>query len=112
MAGAPAAVHPRFPRPWRKPLVRGTNRAVIHILFPLGVRLSTIVTALAFVTLALARRDKLPIIAGWVWLISFEAVFQIASLALDRLPLGLFSPTLLPSSRWGDALFHVGQGQA
>ena len=65
---------------------------MISVLFPLGVRLSTILTALAFAGLAVARRDKLPLIAGWLWLTTFEAVFQIASLVLGRLPLGLFSP--------------------
>jgi hypothetical protein len=65
---------------------------VIHVLFPLGVRLSTILTALAFVGLAIARRNTLPLIAGWLWLVTFEAVFQIASLILVKLPLGLFSP--------------------
>lgn len=65
---------------------------MVQVLFPLGVRLSTILTALGFVGLAIARRDRLPLIAGWVWLVTFEAVFQIASLAMDRLPLGLFSP--------------------
>ena len=65
---------------------------MIHVLFPLGIRLSTILAALAFVGLAVARRDKLPLIAGWLWLTTFEAVFQVASLITDRLPLGLFSP--------------------
>ena len=65
---------------------------MINALFPLGVRLSTILTALAFVGLAISRRDRLPLIAGWLWLVTFEAVFQIASLIMGKLPLGLFSP--------------------
>jgi hypothetical protein len=65
---------------------------VIHVLFPLGIRLSTIVAALAFVGLAVARRDKVPLIAGWLWVTTFEAAFQIASLVMDNLPLGLFPP--------------------
>ena len=60
------------------------------MLFPLGIRLSTILMALAFAGLAAARRDKLPLIAGWLWLTTFEAAFQIASLIMGRLPLGLF----------------------
>lgn len=70
---------------------------MVHVLFPLGVRLSTILTAVAFACLAVVRRDKLPLIAGWVWLTTFEAVFQIASLIMDRLPLGLFSPVFFLS---------------
>ena len=65
---------------------------MIHVLFPLGIRLSTILAALAFVGLAVARRDKLPLIAGWLWVATFEAAFQIASLIMDRLPLGLVTP--------------------
>jgi hypothetical protein len=63
---------------------------VIHVLFPLGIRLSTILAASAFAGLAVARRDTLPLIAGWLWVTTFEAVFQIASLIMNRLPLGLF----------------------
>jgi hypothetical protein len=63
---------------------------VIHVLFPLGIRLSTILAALAFIGLAIARRDKLPLIAAWLWVTTFEAVFQIASLIMNRLPIGLF----------------------
>ena len=63
---------------------------MIHVLFPLGIRLSTILAALAFAGLAVAGRDKLPLIAGWLWVTTFEAVFQIASLIMDKLPLGLF----------------------
>ena len=65
---------------------------MIHVLFPLGIRLSTILAALAFVGLAVARRDKLPLIAGWLWVTTFEAAFQIASLIMDRLPLGFVTP--------------------
>jgi hypothetical protein len=65
---------------------------MIQVLFPLGVRLSTIVTAGAFVGLATARRDPKPLLAGFAWLAGFEAVFQVASLIVGKLPLGLFSP--------------------
>jgi hypothetical protein len=67
---------------------------VIHVLFPLGIRLSTIATAMAFAGLAVARRSKLPLIAGWLWVTTFEAVFQIASLIMNRLPLGLVTPVI------------------
>lgn len=69
-----------------------TRQRVIHVLFPLGVRLSTILTAVAFAGLAVARRDTRPLLACWLWLTTFEAAFQIASLVMDRLPLGVFSP--------------------
>jgi hypothetical protein len=67
---------------------------VIQVLFPLGIRLSTILMALAFVWLAVARRDRRPLIAGWLWLVTFEAVFQIASLIMDNLPLGPITPVI------------------
>jgi hypothetical protein len=67
---------------------------MIHVLFPLGIRVSTIVTALAFVGLAVARRDRLPLIAGLLWVITFEAAFQIASLIMGRLPLGYATPVI------------------
>lgn len=70
---------------------------MIHVLFPLGIRLSTIVAILAFAGLAVARRDTLPLIAAWLWVTTFEAVFQIASLIMDRLPLGLFPPIVFLS---------------
>lgn len=82
---------------------------MIHVLFPLGVRLSSILTALAFVGLAVARRDKLPLLAGWLWLTTFEAVFQIASLIMDRLPLGLFSPIFFLSLAVVTLLFTRGR---
>ncbi|HEY2354369.1 MAG TPA: hypothetical protein VGH79_05660 [Gaiellaceae bacterium] len=63
-----------------------------QIVFPIGVRLSTLVAAAAFVALAAVRRDKTPLIAGWVWLVTFEAAFQIVSVVLDRLPLGPANP--------------------
>lgn len=65
---------------------------MIHVLFPLGIRLSTFLMAAAFVGLAVLRRDKLPLIAGWLWVTTFEAAFQIASLIMGRLPLGLVTP--------------------
>jgi hypothetical protein len=65
---------------------------MIQVLFPLGVRLSTIITAGAFVAVATARRDPKPLLAGFAWLAGFEAVFQVASLMVGKLPLGLFSP--------------------
>jgi hypothetical protein len=65
---------------------------VVHVLFPLGIRLSTILMVLAFVGLAAARRRTLPLIAGWLWVTTFEAAFQIASLIMNKLPLGFFTP--------------------
>ena len=65
---------------------------VIHVFFPLGIRLSTILMALAFVCLAVVRRDTLPLLAAWLWVTTFEAAFQIASLIMHRLPLGYFTP--------------------
>ena len=62
--------------------------SVVSVLFPLGVRLSTLVTAAVFVGLAVARRDRLPLLAGFAWLTSFEALFQISSLVVDKLPKG------------------------
>ena len=67
---------------------------MIHVLFPLGIRLSTILAVLAFVGLAAVRRDKLPLIAGLLWVTTFEAVFQIASLIMGRLPIGLYPPVI------------------
>jgi hypothetical protein len=66
--------------------------SAVAILFPLGVRLSTLIAAGAFVTVAAVRRDRLPLLAGFAWLAGFEAAFQVVSLALNRLPLGLASP--------------------
>lgn len=66
--------------------------SAVAILFPLGVRLSTLLTAAAFVAVAAVRRDRLPLLAGFAWLAGFEAAFQVASLLVDRLPLGLPSP--------------------
>ena len=53
------------------------------ILFPLGVRLSTWLCVLAFAALAARRRDVLPLVAAWVWLIGFEAAFDAFGLAVD-----------------------------
>jgi hypothetical protein len=66
--------------------------SAVAILFPLGVRLSTLIAAGAFVSVAAVRRERLALLAGFAWLAGFEAAFQIASLALNRLPLGLPSP--------------------
>jgi hypothetical protein len=62
------------------------------ILFPLGVRFSTWLTAVVFVFLAIANRDRRFLLAGIAWLTGFEAAFQVASLTLGRLPLGLPGP--------------------
>lgn len=62
------------------------------VLFPLGVRLSTWLTVGAFAVIAVRRRDREPLLAAAAWIMGFEAVFQIASIALDRLPLGLPGP--------------------
>ena len=67
---------------------------MFEVLFPLGIRVSTIVTALAFVGLAAARRDKGPLIAGVLWVTTFEATFQIASLIMGKLPLGYATPII------------------
>lgn len=64
----------------------------MSILFPLGVRLSTWLGIALFLYLALARRDRLPLYACLAWLLGFEAAFQIASLALGRLPVGSDGP--------------------
>jgi hypothetical protein len=65
---------------------------VSAILFPLGVRLSTWLAFSAFVFLTAYRRDRQPLLAAAAWLVSFEAVFQIASIGVGVLPLGLFPP--------------------
>jgi hypothetical protein len=67
-------------------------RRVSAILFPLGVRLSTWLAFSAFVVLAVYRRDRQPLLAAAAWLVSFEALFQIASICVGVLPLGLFPP--------------------
>jgi hypothetical protein len=66
--------------------------SAVAILFPLGVRLSTLIAAGGFVAVAAVRRERLSLLAGFAWLAGFEAAFQVASLALNRLPLGLPSP--------------------
>jgi hypothetical protein len=66
--------------------------SAVAILFPLGVRLSTLIAAGGFVAVAAVRRDRLALLAGFAWLAGFEAAFQVASLFLNRLPLGLPSP--------------------
>ena len=62
------------------------------ILFPLGVRLTTWLGIAAFLSVGLARRDRSPVYACFGWLLGFEAAFQIASLALGRLPVGPEGP--------------------
>jgi hypothetical protein len=52
------------------------------ILFPLGMRLTTWFGVAAFVTLAVRRRDWQPVVAAWVWLLSFEAAFDISREAM------------------------------
>ena len=66
--------------------------ARLNILFPFGVRLSTWLGVVAFLCVALARRDRVPLYACLAWLLGFEAAFQIASLALGRLPVGSGGP--------------------
>ena len=66
--------------------------SALAILFPLGVRLSTLIAAGGFVAVAAVRRERLPLLAGFAWLAGFEAAFQVVSLLLNRLPLGLPSP--------------------
>ncbi len=66
--------------------------SAVAILFPLGVRLSTLITAGCFVSLAAVRRERLPLLAGFAWLAGFEAAFQVVSVFLNRLPLGVPSP--------------------
>lgn len=56
------------------------------ILFPFGVRTSSWLCVAAFVFLAIRRRDVAPLYAGWVWLFSFEAAFDITMMALGRKP--------------------------
>jgi hypothetical protein len=51
-----------------------------------------VLTAGAFVGVAVSRRDRRALLAGFAWLAGFEAVFQIMSLDLGRLPLGLAGP--------------------
>jgi hypothetical protein len=60
------------------------------ILFPLGgVRLSTAVTFAVFVTLAIARADRRPLLAAFAWLLGFEAAFQATALVVGHpFPLG------------------------
>ena len=63
------------------------------LLFPLGVRLSTWLTGLAFVSFAAVYRDKRVVLAGWAWLTGFEAAFQTTALILGHpLPFGVDGP--------------------
>jgi len=63
------------------------------ILFPFGIRLSTLLAVAAFLALAALRRDRAPLLAGWVWICGFEAVFQATSLTLGHpLPTGRAGP--------------------
>lgn len=62
------------------------------ILFPFGVRLSTWLAIAAFISLALAQRSRMPILAGVAWITGFEAAFQAISLTLGKLPLGPDGP--------------------
>jgi hypothetical protein len=56
----------------------------VSILFPLDVRLSTWLMFVAFVALAVRRRNSRPLIACWIWLITFEAVYDITQIAMGR----------------------------
>lgn len=63
------------------------------LLFPFGVRLSTLLTGLAFVSLATYYRDRRFVLAGWAWLTGFEATFQATALILGHpLPEGIDGP--------------------
>ena len=63
------------------------------LLFPLGVRLSTWLTAFAFVSFAAYYRDRRFLLAGWAWLTGFEAAFQATALTLGHpLPFGVDGP--------------------
>jgi hypothetical protein len=63
------------------------------LLFPLGVRLSTWLAGLAFVSFAAFYRDRRFLFAGWAWLTGFEAVFQATALTLGHpLPFGIDGP--------------------
>jgi hypothetical protein len=55
----------------------------VHVLFPLGVRISTWLCLLAFAAIAIRRRDTRALFAGWVWLVTFEAAFDGSALAID-----------------------------
>ena len=63
------------------------------LLFPFGVRLSTLLTGLAFVSFAAVYRDKRVVLAGWAWLTGFEAAFQATALIIGHpLPFGIDGP--------------------
>lgn len=51
------------------------------VLFPLGMRLTTWICVAAFVAVAVRRRDSRPLLAGWVWLLGFEAAFDVSRAA-------------------------------
>ena len=50
-----------------------------HILFPLGMRLSTWAFVLAFEFIAVVRRDWRPIAAMLAWMLGWEAVWSLTS---------------------------------
>jgi hypothetical protein len=63
------------------------------LLFPFGVRLSTLLTGFAFVSFGAVYRDRRFILAGWAWLTGFEAAFQSTALVLGHpLPKGIDGP--------------------
>ena len=51
-------------------------------MFILDARLSTWLAGLAFVAVALLRRDTRLIAAGWTWLAGYEAAFQVTAVAV------------------------------
>ena len=55
---------------------------VASMLFPLGVRLSTWVVLLVFVSIAAWRSDRRPLVAAVAWLAGFEAAYQVSAMLL------------------------------
>lgn len=56
------------------------------ILFPLGIRLSTWLALLVFVSLAAWRSERAPLVAAVAWLAGFETAYQIAAFLLTPPP--------------------------
>src|SRR5215831_20711082 len=55
---------------------------MIHVLFPLGIRLSTWIGVFAFEAVAVVCRDWRPIWALAAWLLGFEALFELTQLVI------------------------------
>jgi hypothetical protein len=64
------------------------------ILFPLGMRLTTWGCVAVFVAVAMKRRDSKVLVAGCVWLLGFEAAFDISRFAVGKA--GPFATWALP----------------